>query len=301
MLKDQEPEWSKSTTSMWEYRVEKPSNTLKNWVCSYGGYCEDVGQPVCRLEVPKDRVVLILGFRKQLQISSTDSKKLKASRYEAFVVGLGEKPLLVEHAGTQRGIEIELFPWTVHRLFGVAAKELVQEVVHLKDLWGNHAHLLVEQLSEMSSWQERFTLVNRVLTERFALSNRIIRQEIEWAWSQLEQHKGCIPIRQLAASIGWSDRHFATCFREHIGITPKAAAQRIRFNHAQRLLKSADNYALSEIAAICGYSDQSHLTREFYSFSQCSPGIYRKAQFEDLLGTPGDVIQPEVRSNLFKT
>ncbi|MBE9168957.1 AraC family transcriptional regulator [Pleurocapsales cyanobacterium LEGE 06147] len=284
----------------WEYSLGKPSNTLKGWVCSYSGYREEVGQPVCRLEIPKERVILILGFSGRLHISSVGSR-LVPSRYKAFIVGLGENPLLAEHNGAQHGIEIELLPWVIDRLFGRAATELTQEVVHLDDLWGNYAHLLVEQLSEMSSWEERFSLVDRVLLEKFALSNRIIRPEIQWAWNQLEHHKGCIPIRQLAERVGWSDRHFAKCFREQIGITPKAAARLIRFNHAHRVLKSSGHYPLSEIAAICGYSDQSHFTREFHSFSQCSPAVYQNAQFVDLLGTPGDIIKPEARSILFKT
>ena len=32
-----------------EYRVEKPSNTLRSWVSSYSSYREDLGRPVRRL------------------------------------------------------------------------------------------------------------------------------------------------------------------------------------------------------------------------------------------------------------
>ena len=289
MIENKESEWGRANVYPWEYRVEKPSDSLRGWVCSYSGYREEVGRPVCRLEIPKDRVILILGFGGRLYVSSIGSR-LDPSRYKAFVVGLGEKPLLTEHNGAQHGIEIELLPWAVDRLFGRAATEFAQGVVHLEDLWGSQAHLLVEQLSEMSSWEERFSLVERVLLEKFTLSNRIIRQEIQWAWNQLKLHKGCIPIRQLAERIGWSDRHFATCFQKQIGILPKVAARLIRFNHAHRLLKSLGHYSLSEIAAICGYSDQSHFTREFHLFSHCPPLVYQNAQFVDLLGTPGDVI-----------
>ena len=299
MVGDKASEWDRLDISACEYRLKKPS-TLRDWVSSYSGYREEVGRPVRRLEIPKDRVILILGFGDFLHIGPVTSR-LETSRYQAFVVGLGEKPLLTEHNGALHGIEIELLPWAVDKLFGRAASELTQEIVHLEDLWGSYAHLLVEQLSEMSSWEERFSLVDRVLQEKFASSERIIRQEIQWAWNQLEHHKGCIPIRQLAEKIGWSDRHFARCFRAQIGITPKTAARRIRFNYAQQLLKSPRHFPLSEIATICGYSDQSHFTREFHLFAQCSPAVYQKAQFGDLLGTPGNIIKLEARSNLFKT
>jgi hypothetical protein len=40
----------------------------REWACSYGGYREDVGRPVCRLEVPRDRGIVILGFGDRLLI-----------------------------------------------------------------------------------------------------------------------------------------------------------------------------------------------------------------------------------------
>lgn len=273
----------------WEYVTGISSEHLKNWACSYSGYCEDAGRPVSRLEVPRDRVIAVLGFGDRLQINPVNFKTSLAN-YQAFIVGLNEAPLLIEHDGFQRCIEIELLPWAANKLFGGASAELTQGVVALEDIWGNQANLLVEQLSQMSSWQKRFALVDQVLSERFAESNQNSWSEIQWAWNQLEQHGGCIPIRQLAKMLGWSDRYFAARFREQVGITPKAAARRIRFTRAHRRLTLSDD-ALSVIAATCGYSDQSHFTREFHLFSGCSPSIYKKAQFPDLLGTPGEIIQ----------
>jgi AraC-like DNA-binding protein len=206
------------------------------------------------------------------------------------VVGLVEAPLLIEHDGAQHCIEIELLPWAANRLFSGVSTELRPGIVDLADLWGSGACLLIEQLSEVSTWQERFSLVDQALAEKFAASSQILRPEIQWAWGQLERYGGCMPIRQLAAEIGWSDRHFATCFRQQIGITPKAAARRIRFNRAHQLLTSSDNYALSAISATCGYSDQSHFMREFRQFSGSSPTVYQQAHFADLPGTPGDIV-----------
>ena len=160
----------------------------------------------------------------------------------------------------------------------------------LEVLWGHDLSLLLEQLSETSCWQKCFALVEQFLLEKFEKSNQTIRTEIQWAWNQLECHGGSIPIRRLVEGIGWSDRHFSSCFREHIGVTPKVAARRIRFTRAHQLLTTSDHHALSDIAAICGYSDQSHFTREFHLFAGCSPAIYQQAQFSDFPGVSGDII-----------
>jgi AraC-like DNA-binding protein len=192
--------------------------------------------------------------------------------------------------GTRHCIEIALRPWAANRLFQGASTEFAKETIALENIWGKDANMLIEQLSEISSWSKQFSLIDRVLVEKFITSHSMVRPEIRWAWNQLESQGGCLSIRQLAKTIGWSDRHFAKCFREQIGMTPKAAARQIRFTQAHRLLTASDDYALSEIALICGYSDQSHFTREFHSFSGCSPTTYQKAHFANLPGIPGDIV-----------
>ncbi len=280
----------KSTTepAVWEYAIGKPSDGLKNWVCSYIGYFENVGRAVCRLEVPKDRVTVILGVGDRLQINPVGTKT--STQYQSFVAGLSQAPLIVKHRGVQRCIEVELLPWAANKLFCGASVELAQGIVDLEDAWGSDINLLIEQLGQASSWQQCFGLADQALLRKFAGSNQTVRSEIRWAWNQLEHYGGCVPIRQLAEALGWSNRHFATCFREQIGITPKTAARRIRFTHAHRLLTVSDD-SLSEIAATCGYSDQSHFTREFNLFSGCSPAVYKKSQFHDLPGTSGEIIR----------
>jgi hypothetical protein len=78
----------------WEYMAGMPSDSLKSWACSYSGYRENVGRSVCRLEVPKNRVIVILGFGDRLQIHPVGST-VPPVQYQAFVVRLGADPLIV--------------------------------------------------------------------------------------------------------------------------------------------------------------------------------------------------------------
>jgi len=95
---------------------------VKDWACSYSVLRRC--RPVCRLEVPRDRVILILGFGAHLQALGP---KPKPSKY-LFVVGLGEKPLITKHDGVQRCVEIELLPWAASRLFRGASTEFRQGI-----------------------------------------------------------------------------------------------------------------------------------------------------------------------------
>lgn len=60
------------------------------------------------------------------------------------------------------------------------------------------------------------------------------------------------------------EKHIANIakFQEAAGLTPKAQARRWRFQKARTYLDQT-SFSLARVAGLCGYSDQSHLTREF--------------------------------------
>lgn len=278
-----------SETADWDHAIAAPSPALEPLVPAYVGHYQDLDHPVHRLQVPSTQVVLVLGFGDDLEVRSLGNKA-PSRMYQSFVVGLDAMPLLSKHRGERHCIAVPLSPRSAYRLFQGASVDFAETTVSLEEIWSQDAKRLMEQLSEQSSWPQRFALVDQVLVEKFTASQRKIRPEIGWAWRQLKSRGGCVSIRQLARTIGWSDRHFATCFREHIGTTPKAAARQMRFVQAHQLL-STDNRSLCDIALACGYSDQSHFTREFQAFFGCSPDAYRKVGEPDLSGIPGDVVR----------
>lgn len=91
-----------------------------------------------------------------------------------------------------------------------------------------------------------------------------------------------MPIRELAARIGYSHNHLLRLFHEHIGLTPARLQRIYRFNRSLALLHGPQLSArpLTDIAHACGYSDQAHFCREFQAMSGIAPGEYllRKSQ-----------------------
>jgi transcriptional regulator GlxA family with amidase domain len=83
----------------------------------------------------------------------------------------------------------------------------------------------------------------------------------------------------------------ANRFHAYFGVRPKATARRLRFSHAFDMISSQPAGDLSMIAAQTGFSDQSHMTREFQIFSGLTPGILRTARFSDLPGIPAAVLE----------
>lgn len=83
-----------------------------------------------------------------------------------------------------------------------------------------------------------------------------------------------IGLDDLAGSVSLSRFHFARRFRQSTGSSPHAYVLEQRVLKARTLLARTD-VPLNEVAAICGFADQSHLTRVFKSRVGSTPGQYR--------------------------
>ena len=82
---------------------------------------------------------------------------------------------------------------------------------------------------------------------------------------------GALEVGTVAREVEWSRRHLSERFRLEYGLAPKVIAQVVRFERARRLLASRSRPSLAHVAAVCGYADQSHLTRDWRRFAGKSP------------------------------
>jgi AraC family transcriptional regulator len=86
-----------------------------------------------------------------------------------------------------------------------------------------------------------------------------------------------INIARLAYECGLSTSQFARAFKQSTGCPPHRWLLQRRVKRAQDLLLTSDKN-LTEIARVCGFHDQSHLTRTFGQSVGTSPGLCRRAR-----------------------
>jgi AraC family transcriptional regulator len=82
-------------------------------------------------------------------------------------------------------------------------------------------------------------------------------------------------LSEPAAACGLSPGYFARAFKKSVGMPPYRWLLLQRVLRAKSLLRDAD-LSLTDIAAACGFADQSHFTRTFTSIVGASPGAWRK-------------------------
>jgi AraC family transcriptional regulator len=86
-----------------------------------------------------------------------------------------------------------------------------------------------------------------------------------------------INIARLACECGLSTSQFARAFKQSTGCPPHRWLLEQRIRRAQDLLLTSDR-TLMEIARVCGFYDQPHLTRAFHQTVGTSPGLWRRAR-----------------------
>ncbi|RAJ80082.1 AraC-like DNA-binding protein [Chitinophaga dinghuensis] len=131
-----------------------------------------------------------------------------------------------------------------------------------------------------SCWEQMFETLSseqsiRIL-ENFLLSN-LEKNDFELRKMDkivdcINASKGNINIDWLAHESNMSLKTFERHFSEKIGLPPKVFTRIIRFSNAMKMLQMKKG--TFEILEVCGYTDQSHLIKDFKAFTGKSPRQY---------------------------
>lgn len=106
--------------------------------------------------------------------------------------------------------------------------------------------------------------------------NRFIPQAMEYIRENFARH---LTLEELARLAGYSPNYFHHVFSTVMGKTPQQYLTEERIKHAKLLLVQTDK-TLSEIAYECGFSSQSHFSRQFKASTFSTPGQYRQRNIE---------------------
>jgi AraC-like DNA-binding protein len=85
-----------------------------------------------------------------------------------------------------------------------------------------------------------------------------------------------VPVKELARECRLSRAHFSRAFRRSVGVAPHNWLIEQRIVLSKKKLRD-DRLSLTDVAAECGFSDQSHFTRHFNRIVGVSPGAWRRA------------------------
>jgi AraC-like DNA-binding protein len=165
-------------------------------------------------------------------------------------------------------LQVRLAPTIAHAVLGAPGLLGGGTVLALEDLWGRDARRMHEHLRDAASWAERFAIAEDVLAHRLAAGHGV-DPEVAVAWQRLVTSRGRLRVERLAGEVGWSRKRLWARCRAQVGLTPKRAAQLVRFDRAVHRLAAGQRIA--QVALEGGYVDQSHLHRDVLAFAGLTP------------------------------
>ena len=102
------------------------------------------------------------------------------------------------------------------------------------------------------------------------------REPLRELQSWITEHPdGALSVEALAARARLSPRHFARAFRAETGTTPGRYVDRVRLEHARRLLEESTD-GVQEVARASGYVTPEAMRRAFVKALGTAPADYRR-------------------------
>jgi AraC-like DNA-binding protein len=249
----------RAAAAMWDISV--PSRPLRLAGVTMAGFSGRAPDPVDLRVIPYPAATVVIDFGDGLVID-------EGGRQQRGSIVVGLAPGAVRACGQEiECMQIRLSPVVAHAVLGASA-ELEGTAVALDDLWGRDAERTRDRLRAAGSWDERFAIAETALARRHE-AGRAVDPEVAFAWAAMATNRGRVRVERLADEVGWSRKRLWSRFRSQVGLTPKRAAQLVRFDHAAHRLAAGHSAAL--VAAESGYVDQSHLHRDVVAFSGVTP------------------------------
>jgi methylphosphotriester-DNA--protein-cysteine methyltransferase len=146
-------------------------------------------------------------------------------------------------------------------------------VIDLDLIWGRLMNEIREQLLEAPSPEARLLLMESFML-RHARRALEINRLIGFAVHQLQHSPQFLAIRDLANTIGITQKHLISQFEKIVGLRPKTFARISKFQKVLTVIEQQKQIEWSAIANDCGYYDQAHFIKEFQTFSGLNPSAY---------------------------
>lgn len=123
-------------------------------------------------------------------------------------------------------------------------------------------------LFDVTSINERIPLVETVLMRHLKpeRKDRIVTEAV----GEMLRYRGNLRMDKLAGEIHVSNRQIERVFKENMGVSPKTLSSLIRYQYVWREALFQRNFQMQDAVGKFGYTDQSHLLREFKKYHSLS-------------------------------
>ncbi len=188
-----------------------------------------------------------------------------------FMMGLLNQPAVFYMENHLEIIGIRCFPWTVFDLLGLpSGKEGLRIFEHpITQFQPSLSKLMLSgRIDEALAQLKAYFLDAR---SRVAIDSMLFNAGVA-----INETKGRMPVSQVAAAAHTTVRTLERNFKQSSGHTVKDVSGLMRFEQVRNQLWLYPESNLAGLAHELGYTDQSHLSREFKRYSGSTPAAFAR-------------------------
>lgn len=259
---------NRHSNSMIQTEVIWPSEPLRHYVHHYW-VLHTCGVPMSHIIMPVGCVKWMFHRKRPFRVNGAGGSAASAS-----AVGICEKAIRIYTAEDIELICVFFQPYVGRTVMDIAPHELVNRNIDLGDFGHSAFDALKSRMLSADSCAESVALIDDFLLKHVAAVGGYAYQERLASAFELMAHNMDASIYDLASEACLSPRQFRRVFADNVGINPKQMWRIQRFHMATNLMQRSIPSNLSDILCRFGYTDHSHLNRDFHEIANMSPTDY---------------------------
>jgi AraC-like DNA-binding protein len=228
--------------------------------------------------LPSGTIELVVNLRQdQVRIDRTMQCPHVQTFAGAVVSGTYSAAIVIDAMQHAQMMGVHFRPAGASAVLGVPSVHVTDAHVDVAAPWGDGAaRELRERLCTATTHRARFLCLEHELMQRLA-RNRRLHALVPFAFECFGPHGSNASVADVARRSGFSHRRFPTIFRSEVGLPPKEFCRILRFQHVHAVARRTGRINWTELALMCGFYDQPHLTNEFKRLSGLTPTQYERA------------------------
>jgi AraC-like DNA-binding protein len=252
-----------------QHQEFEPPEELRDTIKCFWYDSRDFGERQSGFEVvPDGYAEIIFHFGSGCSISYNGSLQSLPS---PFMIGLLNQPVHFYAKNRLEIIGIRCYPWTVFDLLGLSSG---------KDGVRVFEHPIAELQSVLNEWIKSGKIgeaVAHVKQYFLDVRSRVAHDSMLFkAGAAMSKANGTLPVSQVASAAHATVRTLERKFRQSSGYTVKDVSGLMRFEQVRNHLWMHPGASLAGLAHELGYTDQSHLSREFKRYSGTTPAVFAR-------------------------
>lgn len=176
-------------------------------------------------------------------------------------------------------IAVVFQPYFLNILLKTSAKEIKNQIVSVEDVLKDKLTPFQEKLFFKTDPRIIIDELNIFFTQFLSREMGSDYQLVTAVQQYILQNKGAVTSKDLEQFTGYSERHLERHFNDYMGISPKKYNNIIRLHYFLSLMNQEVRVKnMTRLSYDAGYSDQSHLIKEFKKSIGLTPRQYANTE-----------------------